>query len=52
MDDIVTVLAEEHGCLDVIKVCGTLLASVFLANAVLYFTKNQPFMALLSQKDL
>lgn len=25
MDDIVTVLAEEHGCLDIIKVCVTSL---------------------------
>uniref|UniRef100_A0A8B9MD79 TBC domain-containing protein kinase-like protein n=1 Tax=Accipiter nisus TaxID=211598 RepID=A0A8B9MD79_9AVES len=25
VDDIVTVLAEEHGCLDIIKVCGTSL---------------------------
>lgn len=38
VDDIVTVLAEEHGCLDIIKVCGTsLLFYAILSKTFFYF---------------
>lgn len=36
IDDIVTVLAEEHGCLDTIKVESKPLAAFVLANEILY----------------
>lgn len=37
VDDIVTVLAEEHGCLDIIKVCETSLLFHAVLSRIFYY---------------
>lgn len=37
VDDIVTVLAEEHGCLDIIKVCETSLLFHAIISKTRYY---------------
>lgn len=42
MDDIVTVLAEEHGCLDTVKVCLLVLMDSLLSLYFAFHTKINP----------